>query len=123
MRIFKTKHFSKWAKKNLVKDALLKLAAQEISENLFEADLGGNVLKKRIATKGRGKSRSIRTIVVFKKSNNCFFIYGFDKNEQSNINGSEEKALKIVAKELLKFSEATLKSHVNTGKLLEISNE
>lgn len=72
MRIFKTKHFTKWAKRNCVKDELLKLAAQEISVNLFEANLGGYVIKKRIATKGRGKRKSIRTIVAFKKMGHCF---------------------------------------------------
>ena len=123
MRVFKTKHFSKWAKKNLVEDEILALAAQEISENLFDANLGGCVIKKRIATKGRGKRKSIRTIIAFKKSKHCFFMYGFEKSEQSNITVDEEKSFKLVAKELLNLSDVILNKYVKAKKLLEINNE
>lgn len=123
MRIFKTKHFAKWAKKNLLSDELLKIAAEEISQGFFEAHLGGYILKKRIANKGRGKRGSIRTIVAFKKDSHCFFVYGFEKNEKHNITINEEKVFKLVAKELLSFSDLLLNKHTETNKLLEINNE
>lgn len=91
MKIFKTKHFAKWAKKNVVSDKLLKQAFLEIAQGCFEANLGSYVLKKRIATKNREKSGSTRTIVVFKKGHHCFFVYGFEKNEKVN----EGKLLEI----------------------------
>ena len=123
MKIFKTKHFSKWAKKNLVSDRLLLEAAAEISEGYFEANLGGSVIKKRVATKGRGKSGSVRTIVVFKDARDCFFLYGFEKKEKDNITANEEKAFKILAKELLSFTEAFIKKKIKAGSLIEVYNE
>ncbi|HIG0328384.1 TPA: type II toxin-antitoxin system RelE/ParE family toxin [Legionella pneumophila] len=33
-------------------------------------------MKKRVANKGRGKSGSTRTIVVFKKGKHCFLCLG-----------------------------------------------
>lgn len=120
MRIFKTKHFAKWAKKHIITDKLLQTAAKEIVQNSFEANLGGYVLKKRMATKDRGKSGSARTIVVFKKEGHCFFVYGFEKNEKENISVSEKKAFKLLAKELLGFSDFLLNGHVRNNQLLEI---
>ena len=51
---------------------------------------------------------SARTIVAFKKGKDCFFIYGFEKKEKNNITDNEEKAFKIVAKNLLEFSDSSL---------------
>lgn len=76
-----------------------------------------------MANKGRGKSSSTRTIVAFKKGKNCFFIYGFEKNEKSNISSNEVKAFKIIAKSLLNYSNLELNQLIKDGILLEINNE
>lgn len=123
MKIIKTKLFAKWADKNKVSEQSLVIAANEIVLELYEANYGGGVLKKRVANKGRGKSGSTRTIVAFKKGKNCFFIYGFEKNEKSNISSNEEKAFKIIAKSLLNYSDLELNQLIKDGILLEINNE
>lgn len=79
-RIFKTKTFSRWAKK-LVSDTLLCKAAREIEAGLFEADLGGGVCKKRIAMPGKGKSGSHRTLVAKQHKSALFFIAGREKSD------------------------------------------
>ena len=103
MKIIKTRIFAKWAKKNDVNEQSLVNAAYEISADNFEANLGGGIIKKRIANKGRGKSSSARTIVAFKRGSHLFYVFGFEKNEKSNISKREEDALKIVARELFAF--------------------
>lgn len=123
MKIIKTKLFAKWATKNEVSDELLVTAAREISIDVYEANYGGGVIKKRIASKGRGKSSSTRTIVAFKKGRHCFFVFGFEKNAKSNISLNEEKALKIVAKSLLAYSDEELYKLIKEGSLLEVNNE
>ena len=123
MKIIKTKIFAKWADKNKVSEQSLVIAANEIELEIYEANYGGGVLKKRVANKGRGKSSSTRTIVAFKKGKNCFFIYGFEKNEKSNISSNEEKAFKIIAKSLLNYSDLELNQLIKDGILLEINNE
>jgi len=77
MRIFKNKVFSKWAAKERVSDKALKAAIQEIGNGLVDANLGGNVYKKRVAIGGKGKSGGVRTILAFKVDDKAFFIYGF----------------------------------------------
>lgn len=123
MKIIKTKLFAKWAIKNSIDDQLLINAANEIALDIFEANYGGGVIKKRVANKGRGKSGSARTIVAFKKGNHCFYVYGFEKNAKSNISSNEEKAIKIVAKALFAYSDAELDKLINEGSLIEVKNE
>lgn len=52
MRIFKNKAFHRWLKEVGLSDNQLKNAAKEISNGLYEAHLGGNVFKKRVALDG-----------------------------------------------------------------------
>lgn len=123
MKIIKTKLFTKWAIKNEVSDEALTAAAKEISIDVYEANYGGGVVKKRVANKGRGKSGSTRTIVAFKKGRHCFFVFGFEKNTKSNISANEERVFKIIAKSLLAYSDSELEGFLKEGVLVEIKNE
>ncbi|MBL4571671.1 MAG: type II toxin-antitoxin system RelE/ParE family toxin, partial [Gammaproteobacteria bacterium] len=73
MIAYKNKEFSKWAKKEGLSDALLLAALDEMEHGLVEADLGGNVFKKRVSL-GLGKSGGARTLLAYKKGNRAFFI-------------------------------------------------
>ena len=48
-RTFKTKSFAKWMRKTELKDQDLLIAVTEMEAGLIDADLGGNVFKKRVA--------------------------------------------------------------------------
>ncbi|NQZ08237.1 MAG: type II toxin-antitoxin system RelE/ParE family toxin [Algicola sp.] len=65
MKIFKTHWFNKWAKKENLPDNALIVAVMEIERGLVDANLGGHVVKKRVAMPGRGKRGSMRTIVAY----------------------------------------------------------
>lgn len=123
MKIIKTKLFAKWAIKNEVNDESLVIAANEIAIDVYEANYGGGVIKKRVANKGRGKSGSTRTIVAFKKGRHCFLVFGFEKNAKSNISSNEEKAFKMIAKSLLAYSDQELNELIKERALVEIENE
>lgn len=77
--IFKTRHFAKWALKSGLTDSLLFKVVLEMQGGLYEADLGGVIVKKRIALPGRGKRSSTRTLIATNFNDNCFFVYGFEK--------------------------------------------
>jgi hypothetical protein len=89
---------------------------------LIDADLGGNVIKKRVALPGRGKSGGARTLLAYKQGNTAFFIYGFTKNERDNINDQELKALKRLAAIQLAFSPAQLALALEAGKLTKVTD-
>ena len=55
MRVFKNKAFARFAKKADITDATLCSAVVDAECGLMAADLGGGVIKQRIARPGEGK--------------------------------------------------------------------
>lgn len=123
MRIFKTRDFNEWAEDEGLTDAMLRAAIEEMEQGLVEANLGGNVYKKRIAIRGRGKRSSLRTLIAYKQGDLAFFVYGFAKNARANINARELKALKVLAKEMLGYTARGLESAINENELIEVTEE
>lgn len=99
------------------------LAVAEMERGLIDAELGGGVVKKRIALPGRGKSGSTRTLVVTNKGDRWFFLFGFEKNERSNIAAGELEALRKIAAELLARTQGELDEAVRDGALQEICHD
>jgi hypothetical protein len=120
MRIFKNKAFHRWAKEIGLSDKELKEAVNEISNGLYEANLGGNIFKKRVALNGRGKSAGARTIVAFRIDKHVFFVYGYAKNVCSTISEQEEIALKKLAKIYFSFSDGQIAQAIHVGELVEV---
>ena len=122
-RVFKTKHFAKFASKVGLTDAALCDAVKEMEQGLIDGDLGGGVVKKRIALPGKGKSGSSRTIVAHRKKSHWFFVYGFEKNDRANITDREKTALQKMAADFFAYTEAALDALVTGKNLLEICND
>lgn len=118
--IYKLKWFKRWASKEGLSDSVLNLAIAEMQQGLVDADLGANVYKKRVPLLGQGKSGSLRTLIAFQVDNKAFFIYGFSKSTRSNISVKEMKSLKLLAKELLSYSEEKLKKAIDSGSIEEV---
>lgn len=119
-RVFKTRHFQRWMRKTELTDAALCNAVEEMAAGLIDADLGGNVLKKRVGLAGRGKRGGARTLVATNRGNRWFFVFGFEKNERDNISDEELTALQDFAADWLKRTASRLNAAVTDGALLEI---
>ena len=89
-----TRQFSKWISKQEIPENEIVTALTELKEGNYEANLGGNIYKKRIRFGGKGKSGSGRTIICYKKDDRAIFIHGFAKNEKSNLSRKELMAFK-----------------------------
>lgn len=120
MSIYKTRWFDKWAGKQGLTSASLCTAVREMSAGLYEADLGGGLLKKRVARPGQGKRGGFRTLVATKQSGRWIFVYGFPKNERSNIDKDEEEALKRLATHLLGLTDQAVATAVRAGELIGV---
>ena len=94
LRIFKNKEFSKFARKEKISDEKLIEAVRNADAGLVDANYGGGVIKQRIARPGEGKSGGYRSIVLYRKGEKAFFVYGFSKNEQDSITKAEERDFK-----------------------------
>ncbi len=119
-RVFKTRHFARWMRKTALVDSSLCEAVREMVSGLIDADLGGDVVKKRVALPGRGKSGGVRTLVATRKASRWFFVFGFEKSERANVSTSELEALQMLASDLLALSGSQLDLAVEDGALQEI---
>lgn len=121
MRIFKNKSFARFARKARITDAVLCAAIADASRGLIDADLGGGVVKQRIARKGGGKSGGFRTIILFRLGERAFFVHGFAKNEQDNVRDNELAAFKMLAAEMLAYDDEALAKAIGNGSLTEVT--
>ncbi len=119
-RVFKTRPFNRWLRKSDLTDAALCVAVNEMVAGLIDAELGGDVVKKRVALPGRGKRGGARTLVATRKGSRWFFVYGFEKNERANITSNELEALQTLAGSLLGLTATQLNTAVEDGSLQEI---
>lgn len=118
--IYKTRHFSRWARKAVLSDEALSRAVWEIRQGLVDADLGSGIIKKRIALLGHGKRGSTRTLLATNRNDRWIFIYGFEKKERANISQNELEALKLLANDLLTMTDLQISEAVKNGFLLEV---
>jgi hypothetical protein len=94
VRIFKNAWFERFCRKQGISDTVLIDAVRRAEAGQVDADLGGGVLKQRIARRGQGRSGGYRTIILFRKQHRAFFVYGFAKSERDNIDSDEKEAFR-----------------------------
>lgn len=119
-RIFKSKKFSKFAKKEGISDPKLRQAINELKDGLHDGELGHNVWKKRVARDSGGKRSGYRTIILYKEGEHIFIAYGFPKNEQENITDAQEKGFKILSDYLLNLSDEELDFLLKAKEYIEV---
>jgi hypothetical protein len=120
MRAFVTKPFGRFAARERISDAVLRAAIRRVEAGAIDADLGGGILKLRLARDGGGKSGGFRTIVVFRRGSLAVFVYGYAKSDRSNIGADELKAFRRFAAYLLGLDSGALAASVGNGTLREI---
>ncbi len=120
MRIFKNPWFTRFAKKEGIDDAHLCEAIDRAENDRIDADLGGDVIKQRVARPQKGRSKGWRVIIAFRKSKAAFFLFGFPKSSLGNVDEKELKGFKMAAKELLKLTGKKLDKLIEQGTLSEV---
>lgn len=87
---------------------------------MIDADLGGKVIKQRIARKNEGKSGGFRSIILFRIKEKSFFVYGFSKSQQDNLSQQELKGFKKLAKDVAQLSNAELLRLIKEDEFFEV---
>jgi hypothetical protein len=122
MRVFKTKWFARFAQNEEIADKGLREAIERAERGLIDADLGGGLIKQRVARRGQGRSGGYRTIIAYRTNQRAVFIFGFAKNEMENISTSQLTAARDIAKKLLAADSAQIARDVEEGQLQEVEN-
>ncbi|MDP9175327.1 MAG: type II toxin-antitoxin system RelE/ParE family toxin [Planctomycetota bacterium] len=121
MQVFKSKRFAKFARKERIDDVSLCKAVRDAERGLIDANYGGGVIKQRIARPNEGTSGGYRSIILFRRDERSFFVYGFAKSERTNIDEGEERDFKELAEILLAASNEDLKKLLERGEFKEVT--
>ncbi len=121
MRVFKNAWFSKFARKEKISDSALCEAVARAHAGLVDADLGGGLVKQRVARPGAGKSGGYRTLIFFRAETRAVFAFGFAKNDRANLDQDEEATFKKAAKLVLAFSDAQMEAEMESRRLTEVN--
>ena len=120
MRVFKTKDFVRFARKEKIDDAALCEAVARAERGVIDADLTGGLIKQRVPRKGQGRSGGFRTIVAYRRGDRAFFVYGFAKNEPENITEDELSAIKTAARLLMSLQPDKMEAALKARKIDEV---
>jgi hypothetical protein len=120
LRIFKTKWFARFARKEGIDDNKLLETVTEAEKSVSVIDLGGGLIKKRVPRSGQGKSGGYRTIIVYRVKTLAIFVYGFPKTAKANLTAIELDAYKKLAQVFLGFSDQDIAKALNAGELMEV---
>lgn len=123
MRVFTTKWFGRFSRRAGISDSDLCAAIARAERGSIDSDLGGGVIKQRIARRNQGKSGGFRTIVLFRSGERSFFVYGFSKSERDNIAADELRAFKMLADEMLAYDHAALSKALMSGAIVEVNRD
>jgi hypothetical protein len=122
VRIFKTKLFAKFARRERIADPALTDAVERAGKGQVDAELGGGVIKQRVARVGQGRSGGYRTLIAYRSESISVFMFGFAKNEMDNIDDKQLATLQNAAATWLKANEAQIAKALADGGLLEVKD-
>ncbi len=121
MRSFKTKAFARRARQEGISDKQLHEAVERAARGLIDAELGGGLIKQRVARPGQGRSGGFRTIIAWPAKDRSIFVYAFAKNMRDNISDTELADLKDLAALFLGYSSKEIDRAVAAGELFEVN--
>ncbi len=120
MRIFKTKWFARFARRENVGDAELREAIARAAKGNVDATLSGALIKQRVAREGGGRSGGFRTIIAYRVKERGVFLYGFAKNERDNIGVDDLEILKKLGRQFLAMSTDEIDRAIKESELIEV---
>ena len=122
MRVFKAKLFSKFATRERITDASLVEAIDRAVRGLIDADLGGGIIKQRVARPGQGRSGGYRTLIAYRSGEFAVFLFGFAKSDRANIDAEELETLHAIASQWL-GDPGKIATDAATGTLIEVKHD
>ncbi len=123
MQVFKTKWLARFVKHEGIADARLHEAIARAKRGLVDADLGGGLIKQRVARRGKGRSGGYRMLIAYRLKERAVFLYGFAKNERDNISSDELLTAREIASCWLAADAKQIAHALAEGELQEVPND
>lgn len=122
MRIFLTRWTARFVRREGLDAASIAETVARADRGLIDADLGGGLIKMRVARSGQGRSGGFRTMLAFKSGERAIFLYAFAKSERENIQPDELQTLRDLARAWLRASDKDIEAATRAGQLEEMDN-
>lgn len=123
MRVFKTKWLVRWARRERIADHSLRQAIERAERGLVDAELGGDIIKQRVARSGQGRSGGYRMLIAYRTKHRAVFLYGFAKRERENIDADELLTLREIGAAWLAADSKGIAQAIKEGALQEVIND
>ena len=123
MRTFKTKWLTRFARREGIADKSLREAIERAERGLIDADLGGGLIKQRVARQGQGRSGGYRMIIAYRTKDLAVFLFGFAKNDLENIGREDLLTAREIAADWLAADDERLKRAIAEGEIQELSHD
>jgi hypothetical protein len=123
VQIYKTKSFVRFARRERIPDSALCEAVQRAARGLVDADLGGGVIKQRVARPGQGRSGGFRVLIAYRRDVRSVFLYGFAKSERDNVEDDELETARDIAKGWLAASADQISRALADGLIDEVDHD
>jgi len=120
LRVLKTKWFARFSRRVRIGDETLCEAIKRAESGLIDADLGGNVIKQRVARPGQGRSGGHRVLIAYRRGYRSIFIYGFAKNELDNVADDQFLTVSELAAIWLNIDLGLLEQALMEGRVEEV---
>ncbi len=111
----------RFARQNRIEGTSLIDAVNRAQLGSIDADLGGGVVKQRVARQGGGRSGGFRVILLFRRDDRAIFVFGFAKNDRE-IGPDELVAFKALAAEPPNYDSNQVETAIERGVLSKILN-
>jgi hypothetical protein len=121
MRIFKTRAFARFTERQAISDESLVAAIETAKRGLVDADLGGGLIKQRVARPGQGKRGGFRMLIGF-RSDRAIFLFGFAKNERDNIDNKQLTTLREIVASWFAADDGKIAQALKDGLLIEVNH-
>jgi hypothetical protein len=118
--IYQLKTFARFARGERIAAKSLIEAIERAERGLVDADLGGGLIKQRVARKGQGRSGGYRMMIAFRAGDFSVFLFGFAKSDESNVDDRQLAILRRIAGSWLSADATSIKKAVERGELTEV---
>ena len=122
MRVYKVKVFARFQRRERIADRALAMAVASAENGLVDADLGGGLIKQRVARRGQGKSGGFRTVIAYRHGDLAIFLLGFAKHERANIKDDELEDLRGQARAFFGLTLDQIEAAIAADELTELGD-
>ena len=123
MRIYKTKWMARYTRRQRISDQVLTEAIARVGRGSIDADLGGGIIKQRVARSGQGRSGGYRMLVAYRAGDCAVFLYAFAKNERENVDPDELLTLREIGATWLSADRRRIAQALAAGILQEVTDD